>query len=398
MHPADEIRGIKSSILQNKKIVLGITGSIAAVECIKLSRELIRNGAKIIPVMTEAATKIIHPYSIEFATGNKPIIELTGQAEHVKYCGKVNNPADLMLISPCTANTISKIAHGIDDTTVTTFATTAIGSKIPIIIVPAMHLSMYDHKIIQKNIEKCKKIGIKFIYPFIDKNIAKMANLEEISSFIYRELGSKDMSKKKVLIIGGATAEPIDDVRFITNHSSGKTAIFLAKNAYFRNADVELWYGLGSEKVPSFINCKKFERNCDLIKMIKSEIVKKFDIIINCAAISDYSPKKTSGKIPSGKPKLQIELNPTKKVISLIRKNAPKSKIIAFKVEDNKKNVKNKSIELLEKNNLDYVIGNTISGFNSKTNEILIVDKKSITKRYKGKKDKLANIILNLIK
>ncbi len=397
MHPADEIRGVKSNKLSNKRIVLGITGSIAAVECVKLSRELIRHGAEVIPVVTHSATKIIHPDSIEFATGNKPIIELSGKAEHVSFCGRVKNPADILVISPCTANTISKIAHGIDDTSVTTFATTAIGSKIPILIVPAMHLSMYDHKIVQKNISECKKNGIKFIDPFIDRNKAKMADVYNIISYIIRELGKKDLAKKKILIIGGATAESIDEIRIITNRSSGKTAASLVMNAFYRGADVELWYGLCSEDIPKFIKCKQFESTNDLIKMIKPEVLKKFDIIINCAAIADYTPKKVNGKIPSGKTKLILEMKPTKKVIEMLRKNAPKSKIVAFKAEENKNNVKSKSIDLLKKNNLDYVIGNTISGFNSKTNEIWIIDKKGKTISKKGSKDNLADTILDAV-
>ena len=264
MHPADEIRGSKSNKLSKKRVVLGITGSIAAVETVKLSRELIRHGAEVIPVMTSSAERIIHPDSIEFATGKKPTIELTGETEHVSLCGQVRDPVDLLLICPCTANTISKIAHGIDDTPVTTFATTAIGSSVPILIVPAMHISMYDHKIVQKNIKECKKIGIKFIDPFIEKNIAKMADIDEIVSYVFREIGKKDLLKKKILIIGGPSAEKIDDVRIITNLSSGKTAISLAKDAFFRGADVEMWYGLGRESVPNYI--KKTEM---LLRVLK---------------------------------------------------------------------------------------------------------------------------------
>jgi len=225
MHPADEIRGSKSKILSNKKIVLAVTGSIAAVETILLSRELIRHGAEVFPVMSPNATKIIHPDSLWFATGNKPILELSGKTEHIFFCGKVNNPADLLLISPCTANTISKIAHGIDDTVVTTFATTAIGSGVPILIAPAMHISMYDHKILQENIKKCKEVGVKFVEPQVEKNKAKMADIYEIVSNVIRETGRKDLSNKKILVIGGPSREVIDDVRAITNRSSGKTAI-----------------------------------------------------------------------------------------------------------------------------------------------------------------------------
>ena len=191
MHPAKEIRGIKSNKLANKKIVLGVTGSIASVESIKLARELIRNGAFVYPVMSKASTKIIHPDSLEFATSEKPITQLTGETEHVKFCGLTKDKVDLLLISPCTANTISKIAHGIDDTTVTTFATTSLGSNVPIIIVPAMHLSMYNNKAVQDNINTCKKIGITFIQPVIKKNKAKMPGIEDITQHTIRKLSKQ---------------------------------------------------------------------------------------------------------------------------------------------------------------------------------------------------------------
>ncbi len=398
MHPAEEIKGSKSNILSNKKIVLGITGSIAAVECVKLARELIRYGAEVIPVMTHSATRIIHPDAIWFATGKKPIVELTGATEHVAYCGRVKDPADLLLICPSTANTISKIAHGIDDTSVTTFATTALGSGVPILIAPAMHLSMYDHKIIEENIKKCKKVGIKFIEPFIEKNKAKLPDIDEIVANVFRETGKKDLSGKDILIVGGPTSEPIDDVRIITNRSSGKTAVSLALNAFYRYANVELWYGANSkEKVPDFIKTNYFESIKDLSKLIEKTNIKKFDIIIVCAAISDYVPKKQKGKISSGKNKLTIELKPTLKLLPIMRKKAPKSKIIAFKVEYKKENVKKKSLELLKKNNLDFVIGNTISAFSKNENEILIINKKGKSIHKKGKKEILANDILDII-
>ena len=247
MHPAEELRGKKSNKLFRKRIVLGVTGSIAAVESVKLARELIRHGATVYPVMTPSATRIIHPDALEFATSHKPVIQLTGQAEHVSWCGLVQDPVDLLLISPCTTNTISKIAKGIDDTPVTTCATTALGSKVPILIVPAMHLSMYDHKIVQKNIDICKEHGVLFIDPCIQGNKAKLPDVDEIVEHVIRTIGPKDLIQKKILIIGGATAEPIDDIRVLTNRSSGKTAIALAVNAYERGADVTFWYGHATE-------------------------------------------------------------------------------------------------------------------------------------------------------
>jgi len=398
MHPTKEIWGTKSKRLFKKRIILAVTGSIAAVETIKLARELIRHGACVYSVMSLSATRIIHPDSLWFATGEKPIIELTGDTEHVTFCGRVEKPADLLLICPCTANTISKIAHGVDDTPVTTFATTAIGSSVPILIVPAMHISMYDHKIVQKNIEVCKKIGIKFIDPLIEKNIAKMADIDEIISCVFREIGKKDLLKKKILIIGGPSAEKIDDVRIITNLSSGKTAVSLAKDAFFRGADVELWYGLGRESVPNYIKKTNFESINDVEKLLEKRNLREFDIIILCAALSDYIPKKHKGKIQSKKEKFVLEMFSAPKIISKLRKKAPGSKLIGFKVEANKANFKEKAMNLLKENSLNFVVANLIYGFNADRNEIWIFDKKGKIFHKKGKKEELTDYIFDIIK
>jgi phosphopantothenoylcysteine decarboxylase/phosphopantothenate--cysteine ligase len=397
MHPSDEIRGIKSKNLSNKRIVLGVTGSIAAVETIQLSRELIRHGADVYPVMTKAATEIIHPYSLEFATGKKPVIDITGKTEHVSFLGRVKKPADLLLVSPCTANTISKIARGIDDTSVTTYATTAIGSGIPVLIVPAMHLSMYDHKIVQENIEKCKKIGIKFVDPFIEKNKAKMPDIDEIVANVIKNIGRRDLLDKKILVIGGSTAESIDDVRTVVTRSSGKTAVWLAKNSYYRGADVVLWYGWNRKLLPYYIKSERFESIDQLIKMVESKDLSSFDIIIICAALADYTPKKIKGKISSGKDKLVLELTPTPKIISKLRKLAPKSIIVGFKMEENIDKIQEKAFELLKKNNLDLVVANTISAFNRDNNEIWIINKKGNSIHKKGNKENLADHILDAL-
>jgi phosphopantothenoylcysteine decarboxylase/phosphopantothenate--cysteine ligase len=397
MHPADELRGTKSKILSNKRIVLGVTGSIAAIETVKISRELIRYGADVIPVMTQSSTKIIHPDALEFATSHTPIIKLTGKTEHVFFCGLVQDPVDLFLICPCTANTLSKISYGIDDSPVTTFATTAIGSEIPIIIVPAMHLSMYNHQVVQENIKKCKELNIHFIDPQLNHNKAKLPMINDLIPIIIRKIGNRDLIKKNILIIGGATAEPIDDIRILTNKSSGKTAISLATNAFERGANVDIWYGHITTNLPPHCNIKKFETVNDLLTLLKNN-KKNFDIIIVCAAIADYLPKRYKGKISSGQNKLTIECTPSPKIIKKIRKIFPISKIIAFKVEEKRNELKEKGLELLHKNNLDYVIANTISAFNSDKNDILIIDKKGKIIPKNGKKDELAAYILDTIK
>lgn len=398
MHPVNDIRSNKSNFLKNKTIVLGVTGSIAAVETIKLSRELIRHGAKVIPIMSRAATKIIHPDALWFATGEKPIVELTGETEHVTYLGKVKKPADLLLICPATANTISKISHGIDDTSVTTFATTAIGSKIPIIIVPAMHLSMYDHKILQKNIERLRKNNVIFVSPEIEKNKAKLQSNEKIVAQVIKTIGKNDYKNKRILVIGGPTSEPIDDIRVITNISSGKTAVSLARNAFFRGGDIDIWYGPGKIDVPNYVNKISFNSIKDIEKLLQKKNLKDFDYIFICAALSDYIPVKKKGKIPSGKKDFNIKLKPTKKIINRVRALSPESKIIGFKAEEKETHIKQKSLNLLKQNNLDYVIGNKITGFGKNTNKIWVINKEGKIFSKKGNKEKLASYILDKVK
>ncbi len=163
MHPSKDIIGTYSNRLKGKTICVCITGSVAAVNTPSLCRELMRHGAEVLPVMPEAATKLIHPDLLHWSPGNEVVLELTGAIEHIAIAGerpKEYGKADLILIAPSTANTISKIACGIDDTPVTTIATTAFGSGTPIIIVPAMHESMYRHPILEENIKKLQNYGV----------------------------------------------------------------------------------------------------------------------------------------------------------------------------------------------------------------------------------------------
>ncbi len=396
MHPAHDICASKSTLLSGKKIILAVTGSIAAVETIKIARELIRHGADVIPIMTKAATEIIHPYALEFATGHPPITQLTGQTEHVCYCGKTAEHADLLLIIPCTANTIAKIAHGIDDTAVTTFATTALGSHIPIIIAPAMHHSMYDHTIMQHNIQQLKNQHITIIEPIQQKNKVKLPASTHIVPMVLRMLGPQDLSNQTILIIGGSTAEPIDDIRIMTTNSSGKTAIALSINAYLRGANVQLLLGNATEQPPSYIPTTAFHTTKQLQKII-TDTKTKYTTIINCAAIADYIPQSYKGKIPSNKDTLHITCTPAQKMLPLIKKHHPHAKIIAFKAENSKKDLQQQGKNLLNQHNLHAVIANTTQAFQKDSTSILIIQKNKKTKRYKGSKRDLAGHILNTL-
>jgi phosphopantothenoylcysteine decarboxylase/phosphopantothenate--cysteine ligase len=395
MHPVNELRNTKSRKLEGKKIVLGVTGSIASVECVKLARELIRHGAEVYPIMTQAAQNIIHPYSLEFATGNPPITEIDGGVQHVAFCGDVSDKADMLLIAPSTANTISKITFGIDDTTVTTFATTAIGSKIPVVIVPAMHGSMYNHPIVLENIEKLRSIGVLVIEPRLEEKKAKMPNIDEIVENVIRILGPHDLEKKKVLVIAGSTEEPIDDIRVISNKSSGRTGVELALNAYERGADVDLWMGKSSVHIPKFIFSKRFSSTNDLLKMVE-EI--KHDIVIIPAAISDYSPEKMEGKIPSGKDNLSINLKPNPKIIQKIKESS-KGILVGFKAEYQipKEELLSRAKGRMEQLGIDMIIANDVSETSTLENHVYIIGKDGKNEEFSGAKRDIAGKILDRI-
>ncbi len=394
MHPSHEIRATKDRALQGKKIVLGVTGSIAAVETVKLARELIRRGADVYPVMTPSATKIIHPDSLYFATGHKPVLELTGDVEHVQLCGDVEGHADLLLIAPSTANTISKIAMGIDDTPVTTFATTALGTGIPIMIVPAMHNTMYRNPAVMRNVEILKRYGVEFVEPKFEEKKAKMADNYEIVSRVVRSIGKGDLRGKRVLIVAGATEEEIDEMRVITNKSSGKTGIEMAIAAFERGADVELWLGKRSESPPSWIKTERFSDTASIIRMIEESMM-DYHIIAVPAAISDYTPEKQGGKIPSGMPELILRLKPAEKVLKRIRERFD-GILIGFKAEavDDVEALIDRAMKRAEEYNLDIIVANRISDVGIEKTKAYII-KGNEVKGFEGSKRELAERIFD---
>ncbi len=382
-----EITSSKSNLLEGRRIVIGLTGSVAVVETVHLTRLLMRNGAEVFAAMTKAAIELIHPNLIEWATGNPVITELTGQIEHVHLCGEHPDKADLLLIAPSTANTIGKIASGIDDTVVTTFATTAFGSGIPITIVPAMHSTMYENPIVIANIEKLKKTGITFIGPRKEEGKAKIATNDEILQTIIGILDKKkDYKGKRIVVTAGPTRAWIDDIRFITNPSSGRMGIEIALEAASRGAEVTLLLGPTSIIVPNKdINIISIETVDDLVSEINK--MKKIDIFISAAAIGDYHVEKESGKIPSLKNELNLKLTPTPKILNMVRKKYSKIKIVGFKAETaiSEKELISRAEKSMKKNNLDLVVANLVNkpqqGFGTVTNAVIIIKKDSSTEQ-----------------
>jgi phosphopantothenoylcysteine decarboxylase/phosphopantothenate--cysteine ligase len=387
-HTSKFIKGSLSNLLDGKTIALGITGSVGAVECVSLARNLMRNGAEIKTVMSGMAQKIIHPYLMEWATGNPVITELTGQIEHVTLAGKHKDHVDLLLIAPATANTIGKIANGIDDTPVTTTASSAIGAKIPVIIVPAMHESMYDHPAVIENIEKLKKMGITIVSPRMEEAKAKIPEVSTIVSHVLAALGPKDLEGKHFVVTAGPTRGWIDRVRFITNPSTGKMGIAVADELIRRGATVSLVLGPTSEKGPEIAETYRVTTSEEMLDTVLAELSKnKTHGFVSAAAVLDYTPaKKEDSKMASGKENLEVKFIPTKKIIEEARKAHKDLLIVGFKVESgvSDEELASRARVKIDAGICDLVVANDEQrkgvAFGTDTNAVLIVGKNNYSK------------------
>ncbi|MBP2145912.1 phosphopantothenoylcysteine decarboxylase/phosphopantothenate--cysteine ligase [Methanofollis sp. W23] len=312
--------------LSGKTVVLAVTGSIAAVETVKLAHELRRRGAEVQAVMSGAACGIVHPDALTYATGRETITRCTGMVEHVVYCGE-GGCADLLLVAPCTANTIGKIAVGVDDTPVTTFATTALGRGMPVVVVPAMHESMYRHPGVVENLEKLRTWGIDVVPPRIEEEKAKIAGIEEIVLHVERALSGRPLAGKRVVVTSGACAEPVDDVRVLTTRSTGRMGRALALEAFRLGAGVTVVHA--GPAVPCVENVH-VETAAEMMEAALSAVREGADYYLSAAAISDFAPVRSVGKIPSGAP-VPLTLRPLPKVLDAVLRDF-KGTAVAFKL------------------------------------------------------------------
>jgi len=390
MHPSEEIFCTKSSKLRGKTIIMGITGSVAAVECFATIRELIRHGAKVIPVMSESAQDIVTPTSLEFASGNEPVVKITGRAEHVSMLGD-GSVADLFLIYPATANTISKIALGIDDSPVTTMATVAIGSGVPVVIAPAMHDSMFRNPAVKNNIELLKERGVMFLGPKTDGIRAKVVSNGEVIAWAFKLMSKNDLKGKRILVIGGRSEEPIDPMRIITNRSTGLMAVNVAERAFERGADVEMWMGGCSVPLPDHIRTVRFGSVDDLMKMVRKI---DHDAVIVPAALADFTTAKAEkGKIPSDG-NITIDLIPVPKVLPAIR--AKCKNVIGFKAESgsDRDALITKARERMLKYDIPVMVANDID-VAGRTSSNAVIVRKDDAKDISGTKANVADLILD---
>lgn len=389
VHPADRLRGASSALLAGKTIVLAVTGSIAAVRTVELARELIRHGARVVPVMSKDAQKILHPYALEFATGVRPITEITGQVEHVTLMGRGEGKADLLLIAPATGNTISKMALGIDDSPVTTFFATAAAAN-PVMLAPAMHDTMYDNPVLVRNLETLRGMGVEVLQSVIDESKAKMLEPEAIVEHVLRRLGPRTLAGRRILVVNGATQEAMDDMRVLSNRSSGRMGAALARGAFRLGADVEHWYAHGDLRELPRVPTRRFSSVEDLLALAPH--TKAFDAILVPAALSDFAPERHAGKVPSeGEAPPAVKLRALPKFVRELRKHT-EAKVVSFKAEAGGDLVA-KARRSMERASSVFVVANDLAHVGADDTRVTLVDAASATP-LAGGKDEVARAIL----
>lgn len=392
-------------ILQDKTVVLGVTGSIAAYKIANLASSLVKKGADVHVIMTKNATNFINPITFESLTGNKCLVDTFDRnfefsVEHVSLA----KMADVFMVAPASANVIGKIAGGIADDMLTT---TIMACKCHKIISPAMNTNMFENSIVQDNIQKLKDYGYEIIEPASgylacgDTGAGKMPDPVVLESYIMKEIAmEKDMVGKKVLITAGPTIEKIDPVRFISNHSTGKMGYALAKVAMLRGADVTLVTGKTNIQKPDFVNVIEVESAKDMFEAVDS-VFDNQDIVIMSAAVADYRPKNVAAeKIKKKDGEAVIELERTDDILATMSAKKKEQFVCGFSMET--ENMLENSRVKLEKKNLDMICANNLkvdgAGFGTDTNVVTLITKNNVKELPIMSKVEVAENILDEIK
>ncbi len=398
-----------------KTVVIGVASGIAAFKVLDLIKILKQENLEIFVVMTQMATKMINPKEFERASGNKVYFQMFEKDFDYKKILKnrsvdhinLADNADLMVVVPATANIIGKLAHGIADDFLTT---TALALTSPLVICPSMNVHMFNHPIFQENLLNLKRLGYYIVGP-TEGDLAcgytgygRLEKVEIIAKEILKILNLKKiLSGKKIMVTAGATIDKIDDVRYITNKSSGKMGLAISQSCFERGAKVLLLRAKSAVKAHFDIEEKEFETAEELYLQIKNNL-NNFDIIFHTAAVSDFNISNyKKGKISSNS-KFTLNLNPRKKILDQIKKLNPKICLIAFKAEYGLKEDKliKAAYQRLVESKADIIIANDVgrkdTGFQVDTNEVCVVFKDgSYEKISLDSKRNIANKIIDII-
>lgn len=395
-------------MLYNKKIILAITGGIAAYKCAHLVRLLVKQGAHVKVILTPAATEFITPQTLSVLSKNLVITDFFDANFNWNNHVHLAEWADLMLIAPLTANTLAKMANGLCDNVL---LATYLSAKSKCIVAPAMDLDMYKHPTVKCNLETLIKNG-NIIIPAESGELAsglvgegRMAEPENIVAFLNDHFGkSLPLSGKTALINAGPTYEAIDPVRFIGNRSSGKMGIAIAEALAANGANVVLVLGPSSEKVKnSSIKLITVESSEQMYEAMLSNYTDT-DIVICSAAVADYKPAKVNEtkikKKDNGNDLLNLELIKTKDILGELGKQKKQQILVGFALETD--NLIEYAKEKVKNKNLDFIVANSAiekgSGFGTDTNKITIIDKHNKISNFELKsKQEVAIDIVNYL-
>jgi len=370
-------------MFENKSIIIGVSGGIAAYKTAYLVSALSKTKADVNVIMTENACEFISPLVFETLTGNKCYVDTFDRnfkfdVEHISLAKK----ADIFMIAPATANVIAKIANGIADDMLTT---TFLASKCKKIVSPAMNTAMFENQITQDNIAKLKKYGIGVVEPQNgllacgDTGAGKMPEPDFLFDVIEREIArEKDMLGKKVLVTAGATMESLDPVRFLTNHSSGKMGFAIAKEAMLRGAEVTVVKANTTAEIPNFVKIVEVSSAKDMFDAVTA-LSDQQDIIVKAAAVADYTPESyVDSKIKKKDGDLSIPLKRTMDILKYLGENKKEGQFLCgFSMETD--NMLENSKAKLSKKNADMIVANNLkdagSGFKTDTNAVTLITK-----------------------
>mgnify|MGYP002752691820 FL=1 len=392
-------------MLRSKCVVIGVSGGIAAYKTANLVSDLVKHGVEVHVIMTKNATNFITPTTFEVLSGNKCIVDtfdrgFTFEVEHISLAKK----ADLILIAPATANIIAKLSAGIADDMLTT---TVLAAKCPILVAPAMNTNMYEHITVRNNLEKLSSYGYEIIEAASgrlacgDVGKGKLADIEVLFDHIVKNIAyEKDLAGKNVLVTAGPTIEKIDPVRFISNHSSGKMGIELAKAAAYRGAKVRLILGKTALKRPEFVDIVDVVSAQDMYEAVK-EFASDSDIIIKSAAVADYRPYDVADeKMKKSDGELSIRLERTTDILKYLGENKKDNQFLCGFSMETSNLIENSKLKL-EKKNLDMIVANNLkeegAGFAKDTNKVSIITKDDIIQTEVLSKKEVAHKILDEI-
>lgn len=391
--------------LDGKCIVLGVTGSIAAYKIAYLASALKKAKADVQVIMTRNALNFITPTTFETLTGNKCLVDTFDRdfefsVEHVS----LGKRADLALVAPATANVIGKIAHGIADDMLTT---TLLACRCPIVVAPAMNTAMYENPIVQDNLDRLQSYGMKVITPASgylacgDTGAGKMPEPQELLLVIEQMVGhEKDLKGKKILITAGPTREALDPVRFISNHSTGRMGIALAKAATMRGAEVTLVLGPVSMDAPSVDALVPVTSAAQMAAAVEEHAAGQ-DAFICCAAVADMRPKHTAKeKIKKDGVTGTLELEPTRDILAWLGKHRNAHQVLVGFSMETEHMVENSRSKLIRKK-ADMIVANNLkekgAGFGTATNVVTLITMDSETALPLLDKEEVADRIMDWV-